>query len=85
MCADCMKQHVEKWKISAKKFCNNIDVKIKNYLTKIASLTPLMDKNLSRISLVKAEIDTTHQKLVEKLNSEKMEIFKQLDEIEKEK
>ena len=85
MCADCMKQHVEKWKISAKKFCTNIDVKIKNYLARIASLMPLMDKNSARISQIKVEIDTTHQKLVEKLNNEKMEIFKQLDEIENEK
>ena len=44
-----------------------------------------MDKNSARISQIKVEIDTTHQQLVDKLNNEKMEIFKQLDDIENEK
>lgn len=53
MCGECMKTHVEKWKASAIKFCGGLNGKIKKYLSKIDALTPLMEKNNSKIEQIK--------------------------------
>lgn len=79
-----MKNHVDKWKVSASKYCSNIDVKIKRYLVKIDDLKPLSEKNSSKVKTIKQEIDETYKQLIEKLSIEKEEIFKALDEIENE-
>jgi hypothetical protein len=85
MCAECMKAHVDSWKVSASKYCSNIDVKIGKYLTKIDALNPLIDKNSMKVKQIKLDIDDTFNRLVDKLKAEKEEIFMQLDEIEREK
>ena len=79
-----MKSHVEKWKLSANKYCSTIDVKIKRYLVKIDDLKPMSEKNSSKVKRIKLEIDETYNQLVEKLRLEKEEIFKTLDDIDNE-
>lgn len=85
MCAECMKAHVDMWKVSAAKFCSNIDVKIGKYLVKIDALNPLIDRNSSKVKQIKLDIEDTFSQLVDKLKAEKEDIFMQLDEIEREK
>ena len=49
------------------------------------NLSPLMKENSNKIEKVKNEIEETYNILIQKLNNEKEEIFKTLDQIEDEK
>ena len=48
-------------------------------------LNPVIDENDAKVIKVKNDIQETFMALVDKLNNEKMQIFKMLDEIQYEK
>lgn len=55
------------------------------FVPHLDSLNPLIKENEAKIAQAKLEIENNFQILVEKLNNEKNEIFKMLDQIHSDK
>lgn len=60
-------------------------IKFKNYFFYKGSLNPLIFQNKANIDIVKSQIEESFQAFVQKLNSQKDDLFNKIDQIENEK